>query len=99
MGNFLRKNGMLTLFIAIGIYAIFVLRGPAGVPALLEKQDQIRALQMENAKLDAANQRRRHRIERLKHSQNEQELEIRERLKKLKPNETQLILPESSAGE
>ena len=99
MGKFLRKNGMLALILAIGIYAIFALRGPAGIPALLEKQEQIRALQTENANLEAANQRRRHRIERLKHSRTEQELEIRERLKKLKPNETQLILPDSGAGE
>jgi hypothetical protein len=90
---------MLALFFAIGIYAFFVLRGPAGIPALLEKQERIRSLQTENAKLAAANQRRRHRIERLKHSQTEQELEIRERLKKLKPNETQLILPESGSDE
>jgi cell division protein FtsB len=66
------------------------------MPALVERRKQVRELQETNATLAAENQRKRERIEKLKHSKAEQELEIRDRLKLGKPGETQFILPEPS---
>lgn len=77
-------------------YAVIALRGPHGLPSLTHKRQQVRDLQEQNASLAADNQRKRERIELLKTSRPAQELEIRERLKLLRPGETQLILPESS---
>jgi cell division protein FtsB len=96
MNLFLRKAGPLVLLVVLGTYALFTIRGPNGVHALAEKRKLIRDFQEQNASLSADNQRRRERIQRLKNNRGEQELEIRERLKMVKPGETQFILPEAS---
>ena len=90
----LRKSGVIALFTVIGVFGVIALRGPNGIPALMEKRKEIQTLQEFNASLAADNERKRARIEKLKHSRAEQELEIRERLKLLRPGETQIILPE-----
>ncbi len=90
----LRKSGYIVAFALIGSYAMIALRGPQGMPALMERRKHVRELQEVNATLAAENQRKRERIEKLKHSKAEQELEIRERLKLGKPGETQFIFPE-----
>jgi cell division protein FtsB len=95
MNLFLRKSGPIVLLIVLGAYALFTVRGPNGVHALTEKRKLIRGLQEQNASMSADNERRRDRIRRLKDSRAEQELEIRERLKMVKPGETQFILPET----
>ena len=89
-----RKSGFISLLAIIALVAVVALRGPNGIPALAEKRKQIQTLQEMNASLAADNERKRIRIEKLKHSRAEQELEIRERLKMLRPGETQLILPD-----
>jgi cell division protein FtsB len=90
----IRKSGFVVLFAVIGAYGVIVLRGPNGIPALVEKRKEIQTLQELNASLAADNERKRVRIEKLKHSRAEQELEIRERLKLLRPGEIQIIVPE-----
>ena len=70
------------------------LRGPQGLPALREKWDEIRQLEEENANLQRENDYRRDRIKKLESSPSEQELEIRKKLKLLRPGETSFILPE-----
>src|SRR4051794_20216064 len=94
MKHLLRKSGYLIAFALVGSYAVIAFRSPQGMPALIERRKQVHALQEVNATLAAENQRKRERIEKLKHSKTEQELEIRERLKLGKPGETQFILPE-----
>jgi len=94
-----RKSGFISLLVIIALVAVVALRGPNGIPALADKRKQIQALQEMNASLAADNERKRIRIEKLKHSRAEQELEIRERLKMLRPGEKQLILPDESKPE
>jgi cell division protein FtsB len=65
----------------------------------MEKRKQIREFQEKNATLSAENQRKRERIQRLKTSRAEQELEIRQKLKMLRPGETQFILPETKPAQ
>ncbi len=74
-------------FLAVASYALITLRGPHGIPGLLEKQRQIRETEKQNAELDQQIERMRERIKRLQDSPAEQELEIRERLKLVKPGE------------
>jgi cell division protein FtsB len=90
----LQKSGLLVLLAVIGLFAAIVLRGPNGISALTEKRKEIQSLQEVNASLAAENERKRVRIEKLKNNRAEQELEIRDKLKLLRPGETQLIVPE-----
>jgi cell division protein FtsB len=92
----IRRSGLLTLVLILGIFALVVLRGPNGISALAEKRKEIQTFQEQNASLAADNKRKRSRIEKLKSSRAEQELEIRKRLKLLRPGETQFIVPDES---
>jgi len=69
------------------VYAFFAMRGPHGVAAYTQKRQEIREMEESNAALARENQVKREYIERLRQSQAEQELEIRRRLKLVKPNE------------
>jgi cell division protein FtsB len=77
----------LAVFLAVLTYAFFTLHGPHGIPGLLEKQRQIREMQQRNAELDKEIERKRDHIKRLTDNPAQQELEIRERLKLVKPGE------------
>jgi len=74
-------------FLAAASYAFFTLRGPHGIPWLIEKQREIHEMEDQNAKLDREIERMRDHIKRLETNPSEQELEVRERLKLLKPGE------------
>ena len=91
----LKKTGYLIVVAILGVYAFLAFRGPQGVPALMEKRREIRDMQEQNADLAREVQEKRERIARLKNSQAEQELEIRKRLKMLRPGETRFIVPET----
>jgi cell division protein FtsB len=80
--------------IVLGVVALIALRGPQGFHTLAEKRSEIRQLQEQNADLSREIERKKNRIQRLRNSQAEQELEIRERLKLMRPGETQFILPD-----
>ena len=81
------------------LYGAIALRGPQGVPALLDKRREIRQLEEQNAALAAEIARRKERIERLEQNTSEQEMEIRKQLKLLRPGETTFILPERKKGD
>jgi cell division protein FtsB len=81
-------------FALIGAYGLAELRGPQGLPALKERWNEIRQFEEENANLQRENDYRRDRIKKLESSPSEQELEIRKKLKLLRPGETSFILPE-----
>lgn len=98
MKFWLRRVGFVTVFVLAGLYGYIALRGPQGVPALLEKQRTIRELQERNANLAREIQEQKERIRRLKESESEQEMEVRKRLKLLRPGETSFILPERPKG-
>jgi cell division protein FtsB len=97
MNRLFRRLGVIVAIAIVGAYAFVALRGPRGVPAFLEKRKEIRALEEQNANLAREIQRKRERIERLKHSPSEQEMEIRRQLKLLRPGETSFILPDAPA--
>ena len=99
MGNWFRRIGILAALAIVGAYAFIALRGPQGMPALMEKRRHIRELEEQNANLEREIQRKRERIERLKNSPSEQEMEIRKQLKLLRPGETSFILPDAAKQE
>jgi len=94
MNPFVRRILVLIAFGLIGAYSVVALRGPQGIPALREKWNEIRKLEEDNANLKRENDYRRDRIQKLQASPSEQELEIRKKLKLLRPGETSFILPE-----
>ena len=87
----LLRMAYFAAFLAAASYAFFTLRGPHGIPWLLEKQREIHEMEDKNAKLDRDIERMRDHIKRLETNPSEQELEVRERLKLLKPGEKVFI--------
>jgi len=94
MKNAVRRTAFVLVIGIIGVYGYLVLRGPQGIPALREKWREIRKLEEDNATLERENQYRRERIQKLEKSPSEQELEIRKKLKLVRPGETSFILPD-----
>ena len=80
------------VFLAVASYAFVTLRGPHGIPALLEKNRQIEAVEKRNDGLAKAIERKRERIRRLQNNPAEQELEVRRRLKLVDPHEKVYII-------
>ena len=83
----------------MALYGWIALRGPLGIQSLLDKRQEIRTLQEQNAAMARELEHRRDRIRRLSDSPSEQEMEIRKQLKLLKPGETSFILPDSPPAE
>ncbi|MGA2116454.1 MAG: septum formation initiator family protein [Bryobacteraceae bacterium] len=78
-------------FFLVAGYAVETLCGPRGVHALLEKQDQIQKLEQHNAALAKEVERMREHIKRMDENPSQQELEIRDRLKLVRPGEKVFI--------
>jgi len=90
-----KGTGFILVLTVVAAYGWVALRGPQGIPALLEKHREIRRLEEQNAAMVLENQRRREHIRRLKESPSEQQMEIRKQLKLVRPGETTFILPDS----
>jgi len=77
-------------------YGYAVLRGPHGVPALMEKHREMQRLEVENAALKAELAAREERNNKLRKGTTIQEQEIRKQLHLLKPGETQFVVPDQA---
>jgi len=87
----LLRIAYLAALLLVSGYALMTLRGPRGIPALIAKQHQIAEGEQRNAALARDIERQREHIQRLADSPNEQELEIRGRLKLVHPDEKVFI--------
>ena len=94
MKTAVRRIAYIIGFALIGVYGFIALRGPQGIPALLEKRKEIRDLEEQNATMLRENEYRRARIQKLQNSSSEQEMEIRKKLHMLREGETSFILPD-----
>ena len=94
MKNAVQRTVFLLVVGVIAVYGYLVLRGPQGIPALRGKWREIRTLEEDNANLQRENQYRRDRIKKLEENPSAQELEIRKKLKLVRPGETSFILPD-----
>jgi cell division protein FtsB len=92
--SLIRRVIFVAIFALAGAYGFVTLRGPQGIPGLRDKWSEIRKVEEENANLQRDNEYRRNRIKKLELSPAEQELEIRKKLKLLRPGETSFILPD-----
>lgn len=73
-------------------YAVISLSGPQGIPGLIEKRKQVQELEKRNTALAREIEQKRARIGRLRDNETDQELEIRQRLKLVKPDEKVFML-------
>ncbi len=79
-------------------WAWVALRGPQGIPALLEKRHEIRELEERNANLKRDIENKKKLIHDLQYSREKQDEVIRQWLHQGKPNEIQFILPDRGAA-
>ena len=81
------------LIVLCGIaYAFAELRGPNGIPGLLDKRRQVREYEMSNEQLQREIEQKQERIQRLQNDPRAQEIEIRQRLKLAGPGEKIYII-------
>ncbi len=88
-----RHKGLLLGLATVSTVTWAVYNGSEGAQQLLEKREEIRQLQEQNATLKLENEKRRERIDRLKTDSAEQDLEMR-KLNLLKPGERTFMLPD-----
>jgi len=74
------------------VYAFVTLRGPDGVPALLDKRRQVHEYEITNEQMHREIEQKQERILRLQNDPREQEIEIRQRLKFAGPGEKVFII-------
>jgi cell division protein FtsB len=74
------------------VYAFIALRGPNGIPGLLDKRRQVRDYEVTNEQLHREIEQKQARIQRLQSDPREQEIEIRQRLKFAGPGEKIYII-------
>ena len=85
--------------LAIGVVFGFAeMRGPNGLGRLMEKREDIRKLEQQNEMLHKEIEAKKNRIGRLADSPEEQELEIRKRLKLVKEHEKTYILGDQQSA-
>lgn len=92
MKGTLSRSAYAVAVLVVASYAFVTLRGPKGWSAIGRQREEIRALEKRNAALAQEIERKREHIHRLSENPAEQELEIRERLKLVKPNEKIFII-------
>ena len=90
----LARSAYFVALLLVVSYAFVTLRGPRGLAALGDKRQQIHELETRNTSLAQEIERKRDRIKRLEDSASDQEMEIRERLKLLHPDEKVYIIGE-----
>ena len=90
----LTRMAYVMTFLMVTSYAFFTLRGPKGIPGLLERQRQIQETEKRNTTLAREIEQKREHIERLTDNPAEQEKEIRQRLKLVHPGEKIYIVGE-----
>ena len=90
----LSRVAYVMAFLMVTSYAFFTLRGPKGIPGLLERQRQIQETEKRNTALAREIEQKREHIKRLADNPAEQEKEIRQRLKLVHPGEKIYIVGE-----
>jgi cell division protein FtsB len=88
----LTRIGYVVAIVAAVGYAFYSLRGPNGIPAWMQKREEIHQLEDRITSLRRDINLQKEYIRRLENSPSDQELEIRKRLKLVKPKEKIYII-------
>ncbi len=92
MRGLFQRLAWITLFFLVAVGTTAYLKSPAGIPAALQKRDQIRVIELENQKLREEVERRKELVHRLETDQDFRDKQVRERYNLQKPNEQTIYL-------
>jgi hypothetical protein len=82
-----------------GVYLFLAMAGPQPLPLILKLRNEVKEMERENKKLEEEIQKRRDYLRELEKSTELQDREIRRRLKKQLPGETDVRLPAETPSE
>ena len=92
----LRQIGYVAAVAIACFYAFVVLRGPNGIPAMLERTHQVQKLEQEIKDLDSKISDKQVFLNEVRKNPEVREREIRRQLNKVKPGETIIYLEEKT---
>jgi cell division protein FtsB len=92
MNTLLRQLGFVAAAAVTCFYVFLVLRGPNGIPAMLEKRQQIERMKQENEAMRQEIEKKKIIIDQLENSSEARERAVREHTRKAKQHETTIFL-------
>ncbi len=97
MGFLLRQLGYLAAAAVACFYVFVVLKGPNGIPTMIEKRHQIERMKQTNDDLRLEIQRRKTAIDQLKNSSDARDRAVREQTRKARKDDVTIYLPEGQS--
>lgn len=94
----LRQIGYIAAVALACFYAFVVLRGPNGIPAMIDRNHQVEKLEKEIHDLDTQINDKKNFLEEVGKNPEVREREIRRHLNKVKPGETLIFLEDQPAS-
>lgn len=94
--SLLRQLGFIAAAGATCFYVFVVLRGPNGIPAMMEKRHQIERMKHENEQLRLEIDKHKDAIDQLQRSPEARDRAVREYTGKAKKHETTIYLPDEN---
>lgn len=98
MAFLIRQLGYLAAAAVACFYVFVALRGPNGIPTMLEKRQQLERMRQENDSLRREIDRRRIAIEQLQTSDDARKRAVREQTRKAMEGDVTVYLPESGSS-
>jgi cell division protein FtsB len=92
MRGLFQRLALFTFFCLVAVGVAAYLKSPAGIPAALQKREQVRGIEQQNRMLREEIVRRKERVHRLETDQVYRDREVRERYNLQKPNEQTIYL-------
>jgi cell division protein FtsB len=96
MFTILRQLGYLAAVAIACVYAFVVLRGPNGIPLVLEKKQQIHEKEKAVKELEQEVNRYQGEIDRLENDQEARDAKVRQDTGKQRAGETTILLPDDN---
>jgi cell division protein FtsB len=98
MSFLFRQLAYVAAFVLVGLYVFTMLKGPQGVPAMLERRQELLKTERENEALRKQIEEQKRYLEQLAEDPATRERVVREKTGKQKPNETTIIYDEEQKG-
>jgi hypothetical protein len=99
MGRLLRYLSYIGLAGLAGVYLFMAMAGPQPIPLIFQLRNEVKEMERENKKIEEEIKKRREYLRELEKSTELQDREIRRRLKKQLPGETDVRLPAATPAD
>jgi hypothetical protein len=96
MAFLLRQLGFVAVAAMACLYAVVVLKGPTGFPAMMEKWHEVQSMRENNDALRHEIEQKRIAIEQLQHNQAARDHVVRESTGKTPPGDLTIIVPKET---